>query len=156
MVQEKVVTLNTYKLGKTPAVNLYSTYHTMPNMIHSCTTQSETRNTVPSGRESPDGKASIPTYDSKIRSYVSLRKGFSQNEVPGTQIALPVQNLHGASLRALLYGGRPDRIFSNPTLYNDKNELTSCTEDMDDTESSSCETSEVSVFPVLSLTVNFI
>ncbi|CAH8575368.1 unnamed protein product [Schistosoma bovis] len=142
MVQEKVVTLNTYKLGKTPAVNLYSTYHTMPNMIHSCTTQSETRNTVPSGRESPDGKASIPTYDSKIRSYVSLRKGFSQNEVPGTQIALPVQNLHGASLRALLYGGRPDGIFSNPTLYNDKNELTSCTEDMDDTESSSCDTSE--------------
>ncbi|CAH8587847.1 unnamed protein product [Schistosoma rodhaini] len=142
MVQEKVVTLNTYKLGKTSTVNLYSTYHTMPNIIHSCTTKSEIPNTVPSGRESPDGKASMPICGSTIRSYASLRKGFSQDEVPGTQIALPVQNLHDASLRALLYGGRPDRIFSNPTLYNDKNELTSCTGDMDDTESGSCETSE--------------
>ncbi|CAH8549078.1 unnamed protein product [Schistosoma mattheei] len=74
MVQEKVVTLNTYKLSKTPAVNLHFTYHTVPNMIHSCTTQSETRNTVPSGRESPDGKASMPAYDTTVRSYASLQE----------------------------------------------------------------------------------
>ncbi|CAH8523235.1 unnamed protein product [Schistosoma turkestanicum] len=142
LVQEKVVELNTYKLSKTSSANLYSTYHTIPNIIQSCTTQPENCHTIPLGRESPDGKASIPTHNSMIRPYASTRKHFSQDEVPGTQIALPVQNLHDASLRAMLYGGRPDQMFSHSTLYNDRNELTSCTEDNDDVESDQCETSE--------------
>ncbi|KAH8871805.1 RUN domain-containing protein 1 [Schistosoma japonicum] len=130
MVQEKVTALNSYKQHKAPSINLYSTYHTIPNITRSCTTHVEAHHAMPSGRESPDGKASMPSHNNVVRSYAPLRKSFSQDEVPGTQIALPVQNLHDASLRAMLYGGRPDRMFSNPTLYDDKDKFSSYTENI--------------------------
>ncbi|CAH8576048.1 unnamed protein product [Heterobilharzia americana] len=143
VVQEKVANLEAYRLTKTPSINLYPTHHTIPNIIWPNNASSETHQlSVPLGRESPDGKPSVPTRSNIVRPFASTRKGFSQDEVPGTQIALLVQNLHDASLRAMLHGGRPDRIFSDILLHSEKTELTSCTEENDDPSNGPYETEE--------------
>ncbi|CAH8855553.1 unnamed protein product [Trichobilharzia szidati] len=134
IVQEKVAALEACRLTKTLSINLYATHHTIPNSIWSNSKASDSHQDIPLGRESPDGKPSMPTRSSSIvRPYASTRKVFSQDEVPGTQIALPVQNLHDASLRAMLHGGRPDRVFSEAfSLHEEKTESVSCTEENDD------------------------
>nr|CAH8855472.1 unnamed protein product [Trichobilharzia regenti] len=134
IVQEKVAALEACRLTKTLSINLYATHHTIPNSIWSNSKATDSHQNIPLGRESPDGKPSIPTRSSNIvRPYASTRKVFSQDEVPGTQIALPVQNLHDASLRAMLHGGRPDRVFSETfSSHEEKAESVSCTEENDD------------------------